>query len=631
MINNMFERVSQGQTANQGIMATILKHLPSETGVTKIEYEGPYIGLHTKTPRFLLEHQDLISQLVNSIKKRIVIRTDSSIRSSERATKQILASICLGKDDISDVFFDPALGEVTIFVGDPNTLAMLSQNDIDLTEKTGWRMIFRRKPRNNRIYKSINDILSKRSTERILFYKQTGEKIFRPRLSRTTEANIVCLGGFNETGRSSILLITQESKVLLDFGMKVGNDENLNSLPRIESTGLKTEEIDGVIISHGHLGHSGALPLLFKYGYKGPIYCTEPTLPLMISSQRNYLQEQKNNSIYSKNEIDEVILHTIPVNLGSVTDISPDVRLMLTNSGHILGSSSMHLHIGNGDHNLVYTSDFKFGKTIALDNSVWNFPRVETLIIESTHGTRDDIFPLREEVENNLVNSINSSLASGGRILIPVPSLGLSQELCITLGMLNSVGKISPEMIFVEESILDLLDFYEIYSEYLSKYLKLRISGGEKNPLFTDALVPLEKRQESWSKCIVLATSADLLCGKAATLLKEISSDMTSKLIIVGNPLPLSPSYNIANGERSILLGKRKIQLECSVDVIKGFTDHSDYNQLLAYVSRLKPKLRRVITNHGPGNKCHTLATNLNKIFKISTQHPSVHESIKLL
>src|SRR5438093_10948881 len=126
----MFERVSQGQSANQSIMTTILKHLPSETGVTKIEYEGPYIGLHTKTPRFLLEHQDLISQLVNSIKKRIVIRTDSSIRSSEKATRHILNSI-LAKDDISDVFFDPALGEATIFVRDPNTLAMLSQNDID--------------------------------------------------------------------------------------------------------------------------------------------------------------------------------------------------------------------------------------------------------------------------------------------------------------------------------------------------------------------------------------------------------------------------------------------------------------------------------------------------------------------
>lgn len=627
----MFERITQGQSANQNIMATILRHLPSESGVTKIEYEGPYIGLYTKTPRFLLENQELVSQLVNSIKKRIVIRTDNSIRSSERAARQILDSITLSKTDISDVFFDPALGEATVFVNELNTLNMLSQNDIDLTEKTGWRMIFRRRPRSFKIYKSINDILNQRSAERIQFYKRTGEKIFRSKLGGITEANIVCLGGFNEIGRSSILLLTHESKVLLDFGLKVSQDDNLNSIPRIDVSGVKMDEIDGIVISHGHLGHSGALPLLFKYGYDGPVYCTDPTLPLMIALQRRYILSEKKNSIYSTNEIDEVILHTIPVTLGSVTDISPDVRLMLTNSGHVLGSSSMHLHIGNGDHNLVYTSDFKFGKTVALENSVWNFPRVETLILESTHGSREDTFPPREEAESNLTISINSTLALGGRILIPVPTLGISQEMCITLAMLTAIGKINPDGILVEENILDILDFYEVYTEYLSKNLRQRILTGEKNALFTDSLIPLDKMKENWSKYIALATSPDLTEGKSTTLLREICADPLNKLIIVSDPSPFTPAFSIAAGNRELLVGKKTLKIECSVETVNGFTNHSDYNQLLAYISRLKPKLRKVITSHGYGNKCHVLATNINKIFKIPTQHPSVHESIKLL
>lgn len=627
----MFGRITQDQSANQNIMATILRHLPSESGVTKIDYEGPYIGLYTKTPRFLLENQELVSQLVNSIKKRIVIRTDNSIRSSEKAARQVLDSITLSKTGISDVFFDPALGEATVFVNDLNTLNMVSQNDIDLTEKTGWRMIFRRRPRSFKIYKSINDILNQRSAERIQFYKRTGEKIFRSKLGGITEANIVCLGGFNEIGRSSILLLTHESKVLLDFGLKVSQDDNLNSIPRIDVSGVNTDEIDGVVISHGHLGHSGALPLLFKYGYDGPVYCTDPTLPLMIALQRRYVLSEKKHSIYSTNEIDEVILHTIPVTLGSVTDISPDVRLMLTNSGHVLGSSSMHLHIGNGDHNLVYTSDFKFGKTVALENSVWNFPRVETLILESTHGTREDTFPLREEAESNLIISINSTLALGGRILIPVPTLGISQEMCITLAMLTAIGKINPDGILVEENILDILDFYEVYTEYLSKNLRQRILTGEKNALFTDSLIPLDKMKDNWSKYIALATSPDLTEGKSTTLLREICADPLNKLIIVSNPSPFTPAFSIAAGNRELLIGKKTLKIECSVETIKGFTNHSDYNQLLAYLSRLKPKLRKVITNHGNGNKCHVLATNINKIFKIPTQHPSVHESIKLL
>jgi uncharacterized protein len=627
----MYDRIAQGQSANQNIMTTILTHLPSESGVTKIEYEGPYIGLYTKTPKFLLENQELVSQLVNSIKKRIVIRTDNSIRSSEKASRQVLDSIAQTDVNISDVFFDPALGEATVFVNDFDSLNKLSQCDIDLTERTGWRMIFRRRPRNFKIYKSINDILKQRSGERIQFYKRTGERIFRSKLGGTAEANIVCLGGFNEIGRSSTLLVTHESKVILDFGLKEHEDDSLNSMPRIDISGVNTDEIDGVVISHAHLGHAGALPLLFKYGYDGPVYCTEPTLPLMIALQKSFVSSAKKTSTYSLTDIEEVIVHTMPVTQGSVTDISPDLRLMLTNSGHVLGSSSMHLHIGNGDHNLVYTSDFKFGKTVTLENCVWNFPRVETLIVESTHGSREDMFPLREDSETNLITSINSTLMLGGKILIPVPLLGLSQELCITLSMLSAIGRISPSGILVEESILDILDFYEVYTEYLSKNLKQRIQTGEKNALFTDLLTPLSKMKENWNKYIILATSADLSAGKSTSLLKEICTDPINKLILVSNVSQFTPAFSIELGKREIQFGKKTVKIDCSVDIIKGFTNHSDYNQLLAYISRLKPKLRKVITCHGLGNKCHILATNVNKIFKIPTQHPSVHESIKLL
>jgi uncharacterized protein len=627
----MYDRIAQGQSANQNIMTTILTHLPSESGVTKIEYEGPYIGLYTKTPKFLLENQELVSQLVNSIKKRIVIRTDNSIRSSEKASRQVLDSIAQSNVNISDVFFDPALGEATVFVNDFDSLNKLSQCDIDLTERTGWRMIFRRRPRNFKIYKSISDILKQRSGERIQFYKRTGERIFRSKLGGTAEANVVCLGGFNEIGRSSTLLVTHESKVILDFGLKEHEDDSLNSMPRIDISGVNTDEIDGVVISHAHLGHAGALPLLFKYGYDGPVYCTEPTLPLMITLQKSFVSSAKKTSIYSLTDIEEVIVHTMPVTQGSVTDISPDLRLMLTNSGHVLGSSSMHLHVGNGDHNLVYTSDFKFGKTVTLENCVWNFPRVETLIVESTHGSREDMFPLREDSETNLIMSINSTLMLGGKILIPVPLLGLSQELCITLSMLSAIGRINPSGILVEESILDILDFYEVYTEYLSKNLKQRIQTGEKNALFTDSLTPLSKMKENWSKYIILATSADLSAGKSTSLLKEICTDPINKLILVSNVSQFTPAFSIELGKREIQFGKKAVKIDCSVDIIKGFTNHSDYNQLLAYISRLKPKLRKVITCHGLGNKCHILATNVNKIFKIPTQHPSVHESIKLL
>ena len=104
--------------------------------------------------------------------------------------------------------------------------------------------------------------------------------------------------------------------------------------------------------------------------------------------------------VYDHRDIREVIKHTITVPYGLVTDVAPDVKLVFNNAGHILGSATVHLHIGEGAHNIVYTGDYKYGKTLLLESAFWNYPRVETLITESTYGTKEDIMPSREEVEN---------------------------------------------------------------------------------------------------------------------------------------------------------------------------------------------------------------------------------------
>ena len=113
-----------------------------------------------------------------------------------------------------------------------------------------------------------------------------------------------------------------------------------------------------------------------------------------------------------------MIQHTVTLQYGTVTDVSPDIKLVFNNAGHILGSATVHLHIGEGVHNIVYTGDYKYGRTQLFDSASWNYPRVETLITEGTYGNKEDIMPPREEVEMNFVNAINKTLADGGKVLI---------------------------------------------------------------------------------------------------------------------------------------------------------------------------------------------------------------------
>lgn len=624
----MYDRV-QDENRNQNIVASILNNIPSESEITKIEYEGPFIVLYSRKPTVLLENQEIISKMVNLIKKRIVIRPDTSIRSSEESVNQIIRSSCSNPNNIPEICFDPALGEATVFVNDFRTLTELNQLEIGLIEKTGWKLMCRRAPKNLGILKSMNEILHSSSEERIDFYKRVGEKIFRQKLSGSEEASIVCLGGFSEIGRSAILIVTHESKILLDFGIKTYNNEDTDLLPRLDIFGIGMNEIDAVVISHAHLDHCGAVPILCKYGYDGPVYCTEPTFPIMISILQDYVSRSK-EPLYSTRDIENLISHVIPLNYGAVTDISPDVRITFANSGHMIGSASTHLHIGNGDYNIVYTGDLKFGRLNTVDNAFWNFPRAETLIIESTNGNRDDKFVTRDVAEENLAKSINSTIQQGGRVLIPVPVLGLSQEICVTLGMLRSVNMINPEKIFVDEKILDMFNFYEMYSDYLSKPLKQRINEQIEDPLFINNLVKLEPSVK-WEKSIILCPSSMLTDGPSVKYLSQIANDPLSKVILLSEQFQSSTGKLLQEGLRNIILEGNNVDIKCNVDVIPGFSIHSDYNQLLAYVNRLKPKLKKVITNHGEGKKCQNLSNSLNRIFKIQSFHPLVQESIKVL
>lgn len=624
----MYDR-GQDEERNQNIVASILNNIPSDSEITKIEYEGPFIVLYSKKPTVLLENQEIISKMVNSIKKRIVIRTDTSIRSSEESVNQIVRSSCSYPNGVSEILFDPALGEATVFIKDFKTLTELSQLEMPLVAKTGWKLVCRRAPKDLKSLKSINEILHRSSEDRMYFYKRVGEKIFRQKLSGSEEASIVCLGGYSEIGRSATLIVTHESKILLDFGIKSHLYEDTGILPRLDIYGIGMNEIDSVVISHAHLDHCGAVPILCKYGYDGPVYCTEPTFPIMISMLKDYVSRSK-EPLYSTRDIESLITHVIPLNFGAVTDISPDVRITFANSGHMIGSASTHLHIGNGDYNIVYTGDLKFGKLNTVDNAFWNFPRAETLVIESTNGNRDDKFVTRELAEDILAKSINSTIQDGGRVLIPLPVIGLSQEICVTLGMLRSVNRINPDNIFVDEKILDMFNFYEVYSEYLSKLLKQRISEQSENPLFIESLIKLEPSVKL-DRSIIICPSSMLTDGPSIKYLSQIANDPLSKVILVSEQFQSTGGKLLQEGERNITIEGENLHLRCYIDVIPGFSIHSDYNQLLAYINRLKPKLKKVITNHGEGKKCQNLANSINKIFKIQTYHPLVEESIKVL
>jgi predicted metal-dependent RNase len=325
-------------------------------------------------------------------------------------------------------------------------------------------------------------------------------------------------------------------------------------------------------------------------------------------------------------------MHTITLTPGIVTDISPDVKLVLYNSGHILGSTSVHLHVGNGDHNLVYTGDFKFGRTLTLENASWNFPRVETMIIESTYGGKEDILARPEESEISLAEIISRTAAAGCHTLLAVPAVGISQELILVIERLFKQGRIPRTRVLVEKVISEATSVYEAYPEYLSRPLREQVLTSEGSPFGSaDYFEVVSSATLGTEPAIVLSPSSMLIGGPSVNYLSQIAQNTDSRLVLVSYQAPDTPGRAIQDGSRRLTIANKELELKCGVDKLDGFASHSNYDQLMQYVVRLRPKLRRVLVNHGERTKAQSLASSINKMFKIQTQHPLVQEAIKLL
>lgn len=579
------------------------------------------------------------------VKRRVVVRTDKSIRKEEQeAQDQIMANLP-PEAGVQSIFFDAALGEAIVEALKPLQLTPEKGfNPIELTDKTGWKIRIRKHPHIPcATIQYINLTLTQSATERSRFLKEVGENIFRPRLSEDSEISLMTLGAFEEVGRSSIIVATSESKLLLDCGIHPGARSSWDAYPRLDWADIELDELDAVIISHAHLDHTGFLPALYKYGYDGPVYCTEPTLPLMTLLQQDMVklgQSEGGRLVFDLRDIKEVIKHAILVPFGLVTDVAPDVKLVFNNAGHILGSATVHLHIGEGAHNIVYTGDYKYGKTRLLEPAFWNYPRVETLITESTYGTRDDITPPRDEVENRFVNMINDTLRQGAKVLIPIPAVGRAQEIILVINEYMKQKKLVEAPVFIEGMISEATAIHIAYPEYLSRDLKYKILEEDENPFSSEYFTVVDhpsNREEALREgpAIIMATSGMLEGGPVLEYFSHLAPSEKTQVLFVSYQVQGTMGRRVLDGSKQVsLLGEggkiRIVDVRCRVDRIEGFSGHSDYNQIVRYVQKLRPKLQQIFVNHGEKRKTELLSQDLSRRFRLPVSHPSVEEAIRI-
>jgi len=627
------------------IRRTILEHIPKEAEITKVEFEGPSLAIYTKRPEIRITHNRAITDIVSIIKKRIVIRSDPQVRLNENEAKKIIMSILPKEAEVTNILFDLTLGEAIIEAKRPGLV--IGKNGTTLQEivmKTRWiPRVLRSPPMASKIITNVRHSLYSGSKERERILRNVGERIFRPLIYEVGDVRITMLGGAREVGRSAILVETRESKVLLDCGINPGSTRAFEAFPRLDAGQFDIDSLDAVVISHAHLDHCGFLPFLYKYGYDGPTYCSVPNLSLMTLLQLDYLDvltKQGSPLPYDQKDVRSSVLHTIPIRFGVVTDIAPDIRLTLHNAGHILGSSIIHLHIGEGFHNIVYTGDFKYGRTMLLESASLNFPRVETVITESTYSAPDDVMPSRTEAERKLVAIINETLSREGKVLIPVPAVGRAQEIMLILDEYMKRGELLEAPVFIEGMISEATAIHTAYPEYLSKEVRNAIINQGVNPFESEYFTIVEHpsaREEiiEGSPSIIVATSGMLEGGPIIEYFQQLAHDKRNSIIFVSYQIEGTLGRRVQKGmpEVSIINSEGKIKIiKCGLEVytVEGFSGHSDRRQIISYLRRLSSKPENIIVCHGERSKCLGLADYLHKRHKVNAVAPDIFETIRL-
>jgi hypothetical protein len=627
------------------ISQTVLNHIPKKAEVTRIEFEGPALAVYTKRPEILFEQSSIIADIVNLIRKRIVVRSDPSVRLAEKDTRRIIEKVVPEEAEITSIDFDPSLGEVIIDAKKPGLV--IGKNGTVLQEivkETRWRpRILRSSAIPSKIITHMRHYLHSESKERERILRTIGERIFRPMVTEVGDVRITALGGFREVGRSAILLQTRESQVLLDCGINPGSTNPLNAFPRLDVPQFDTDSLDAVIISHAHLDHCGFLPFLFKYGYDGPVYCSAPTSNLMTLLQLDYLDVANKQGFmapYDQKDVRECVLHILPLRYGAVTDISPDIRLTLHNAGHILGSSIVHLHVGEGLHNLVYTSDYKYGRTTLLEAAAAEFPRVETIVTESTYGAPQDRMPSRIDAEEKLASIINQTLERGGKVMIPVPAVGRAQEIMLIIDGYMKRGLMKEAPVFIEGMISEATAIHTAYPEYLAREVRYSILHDGVNPFQSDYFTMVEHpsaREEivEGEPCIIMATAGMLEGGPIIDYFKRLAFDKVNTVVFVSYQIEGTLGRRVQKGltETPIMNNEGKIEVikvRLQVESIEGFSGHSDRRQIINYIRRVTPRPEKVIVCHGEKAKCLSTANFLRRRFKIDAIAPETLETIRL-
>src|SRR3989338_8415704 len=627
------------------ILKTIKSELPNGV-VSEAIFEGANIVLYISDKEFFKKSDEKVREIVQKVKKRIELRADSSILAPEDVTEKTIRELVPAEAEIESIIFDFPRSIVVIEAKRPG-IVIGKQGSIikDIRDSTMWTAQTQRSPAiPSKITEKIRAVLYANNNYRKKFLNEIGKKIYENWNPEKMDmwVRLTYLGSGRQVGRSCLLLQTPKSKIVFDCGINPGIIEGPEKFPYLDVSEIgDLGSIDAIVLSHAHLDHSAIIPYLYKMGYKGPVYMTPPTrdiAALLALDLVSVHYKKAEVPIYRADDISEMVKHSISLNFGEVSDITSDIRITFYNAGHVLGSAVTHVNIGNGLHNFVYTGDSNYRKTRLLDPAGNFYPRVESIMVESTYGSKDQIQPPLSEVDEKFCILVNDTIKRGGKILLPELGLGHAQETLLRVEDAIRTGKLPEIPVYLDGMLWDITAIHTAYPEFLGTNLRNMIFQDENpfiSPHFKRVGSQTERKEViEGGPCIVIATSGMLAGGSSVEYFKQFAENEKNLIIFGCYQAPGSLGRQVSEGNKVVKIdenfGGETIKVNMQVETMSGLSAHSGRGELMQFIARMSPRPKKIILSHGEQSRCLDLASSIYRQYGIETVVPRNLETIRL-
>ena len=462
------------------------------------------------------------------------------------------------------------------------------------------------------------------------------------------------LGAVNEVTGSKFLITTpKQKKILLDCGMYQG--KGLETDSDNKDLGFEPSEIDYLLLSHAHIGHSGLIPYIYKLGFKGTIFCTPATRDLcsIMLPDSGKIQESDTmqfnkkraaeglppvEPIYTVKEAMACMSQFVCIPYHLKFQITPEISVKFTNNGHLLGSACVNITIKHAkkERTICYTSDIgRYDKNVLQDPQ--KFPQADYIITESTYGDRahDTIMKAEEEL---LMAAINCCAKKRGKLLIPSFAIGRTQDLVYIFNKLKSQKLLPDVEIFVDSPLaVSATNIFRLHSECFKEELQEAIKTkadpfGFENIKYIRSIEDSKYLNTYNRPCIIISASGMMEAGRIKHHLANNIENQRNTVLVAGYCAPKTLGAKIVRGDKEVSIFGVKYKVRAEVQKIDALSGHGDYEEMIKFLScQEKRKIKKLFLVHGEPSTQEKYKEHLIKAKFKNIYIPKFREEIDII